>query len=214
MSEFPLVLVGFLLTLFIYSYVVGDNPLYRLAVHLLVGVSAAYAAVIAIESVFLPLFQRLQEQPTAPDNLLWGIPLLLSLLLLLRWLRPLAWAGNSTIGVLITVGAAVALVGAITGTILPQVLTMPDGEPWLGLATALLTACALLYFQFTGRADREGQFTRPAWKRVIAAVGQGVLMVTFGALFAGAFSTSLVVLVERLNHFITELASALGPFLS
>ncbi|HSM55353.1 MAG TPA: hypothetical protein VK879_04290 [Candidatus Sulfomarinibacteraceae bacterium] len=214
MGELSLVLVGFLLTLFIYSYVVGDNPLYRLAVHLLVGVSAAYAAVIAIQSIFLPLFQRLQAQPTAPDNLLWGIPLFLSLLLLLRWIGPLSWAGNSSVGVLITVGAAVALVGVITGTIVPQVLAMPEGQPVLGLVTALLTACALLYFQFTGRPDREGNFTRPGWQRVVAGIGQGVLMITFGALFAGAFGTSLVVLVERLNHFITELASTVGLFLS
>lgn len=214
MSELSLVLVGFILTLFIYSYLVGDNPLYRFAVHLLVGVSAAYAAVVAVDSIFLPLLQQLRAQPSDPDTLLWGIPLFLSLLLLLRWVRPLAWTGNSSVGVLITVGAAVGLVGVVGGTVVPQVTALSVDEPLIGLATALLTACALLYFQFTGRADREGRFTRPLWQRLIAGMGQGVLMVTFGALFAGALSTSLLLLVERLSHFMTALANTLGTFLS
>ena len=31
------VALGFVLTLMIYSYLLGDNPLYRLAVHVMVG---------------------------------------------------------------------------------------------------------------------------------------------------------------------------------
>lgn len=214
MSELLGVLVGFLLTICIYSYLVGDNPLYRFGVHLLVGVSAAYAAVIAFNTVIWPQVDRFLAQPASPENLPWIVPLLLAVLLLVRWIGPLAWMGDSTVGVLVTVGAAVALVGVISGTLLPQLLATHADNAFLGLLTALLTVCALLYFQFTGGVDREGTLQPSLWKRAVTNVGQAVLMVTFGALFAGALGTSLTILVERVGYFMTRLVNLLGPYWS
>ena len=48
------VLVGFTLTLFVFSYAWGDNPFFRIASHLFVGVAAGYATVIVIYNVILP----------------------------------------------------------------------------------------------------------------------------------------------------------------
>lgn len=212
MNELLPIVAGFLLTLFIYSYIVGDNPLYRIAVHLLVGVSAAYAAVIAVRTVFLPVINEIMAAPTEPTSLTWLVPLLLSILLLLKFIRPLAWVGNSSVGVLITAGAAVALVGVISGTLIPQLLQTGGANPVLGLVTALLTISVLLYFQFTGRADQDGEYSAPGWRRLIAGIGQATIMITFGALFAGAFSTSLALLVERISFYMTELAGVMGLF--
>lgn len=203
---------GFLLTLFIYSYILGDNALYRIAVHIMVGVTAAYAAVVAVTEVFVPLFQQLAADPADPANILWVIPLVLGVLLLLTWVRPIAWLANGAVGALIGVGAAVGLVGVITGTVLPQILSEPAGDPVLALAAALLTVCALLYFQFTGRATTEGDIVQPAWRRAVNGVGKAVLMVTFGALFAGAINTSLVLFVDRLVTYVNGFLDALSAF--
>lgn len=46
--------VSLALTLMVLSYLLGDNPLYRLAVHILVGTTAGYITVVAFESVILP----------------------------------------------------------------------------------------------------------------------------------------------------------------
>ena len=210
MSETMGILIGFLLTLFIYSYLVGDNPLYRLAVHLLVGVSAAYATVIALRRIIVPVLQRLWNDPTTAENLVWLVPLILSLLLLLKMVRPVSWAGNSAAGVLVTVGAAVALVGVITGTVLPQVTASTTAEPFSGLIAAVLTASALLYFQFTGRGDREGNYLPRMWRRIVGALGLAVLMVSFGAVYAGLLDTSLTLLIERMNYYLVELTNVLG----
>ena len=53
--------LGFLLTLMILSYLVGDNPAFRVAVYIFVGVSAGYVAAVAwwqviYPKVFLALF--------------------------------------------------------------------------------------------------------------------------------------------------------------
>jgi hypothetical protein len=213
MNETIAVLIGFLLTLLIYSYLIGDNPLYRLAVHLLVGVSAAYAAVIAVEEVFWPLAQQLSAAPTAPENLIWLAPLVFALLLLLSWIRPVAWVSNSSVGALVGVGAAVALVGAITGTLVPQAIGGGD-DPVMSAIVAILTVLALLYFQFTVRADADGLPVLPAWRRLLAAAGRVVLTIALAGLFAGLLTTSLALLVERVRFFFSwalELAGGSLP---
>ena len=47
-------LLGFVLTIFILSYIWGDNFLFRIATHLFVGVAAGYVAVVVIQNVILP----------------------------------------------------------------------------------------------------------------------------------------------------------------
>ena len=202
-------LIGFVLTLLIYSYVIGDNPVYRLAVHILVGVSAAYAAVYVLRQVILPVFAQLMLNPLSLDSLLWLVPILLALLLILQRLARFAWLGDNATALLVGVGAAVALVGAISGTILPQVMIFSgDGNaimtPIEGLIVAVLTICTLLAFYFTGKKNAQGEWIRPLWTRGVAQVGQAVLMITFGALFAGILSTSLVLLTERISFYFTQ----------
>ena len=48
------VALGLVLTLMIYSYILGDNPLYRIAVHVLVGVGLGYASIVVFNSVLIP----------------------------------------------------------------------------------------------------------------------------------------------------------------
>jgi hypothetical protein len=209
MNELVTVLIGFILTLFIYSYLVGDNPLYRLAVHLLVGVSAAYAAVVAVREVFLPLAQRLVADPVATDSLLWLLPLFFALLLMLSWLRPVAWLADSSVGALVGVGAAVALVGTITGTLIPQVFLV-ENNILLAASIAVLTVLALLYFQFTGKPGVDGTFAVAGAQRIIAIGGRLVLTIAFAALFAGLLATSLALLVERVSFFASWFVELIG----
>lgn len=205
--------IGLLLTLFIYSYLVGDNPLYRLAVHLLVGVSAAYAAVVATERILLPVISQLIDNPANTESVLWLVPVALSLLLLLKWFRPVAWLGNTPAGILVTIGAAVAFVGAITGTIVPQILSTPTENPVNTVLIAILSACALLYFQFTVGEGDEHVVAVAGWRRAVSIVGQFVILVALGAIFAGVFSTSLVLLIERVSYFVNGISSLVGVIL-
>ena len=92
MSELAGLIIGLILTLLIYSYIWGDNPLYRLAIHMLVGVSAAYAAVILVTQIFVPIYRELLT-PSGSDLLTWIIPMGLGLLLLLKRLPRLSWMG-------------------------------------------------------------------------------------------------------------------------
>ncbi len=202
-SELIGLLIGLILTLFIYSYLIGDNPLYQVAVHLLVGVSAAYAAVVAVQRIILPIFD---QDISIQTGLTWVIPLIFVFLLLLKRLPSLAWLGNNTLALLIGVGAATALLGALTGTLWPQVtaVTTSTAPRWQNLLIAIFTVAVLVTFQFTGRAGKDGQWRRPIWQRGVAQIGQAVLMITFGVLFAALFNTALILLSGRLGYFLNQ----------
>ena len=71
--------LSFLFTLLILSYMVGDNPAFRMAVHIFTGVSAGYIVLVAFQAVvnmFAPLING-----SSPDRFLLIFPLILSLLL-------------------------------------------------------------------------------------------------------------------------------------
>ena len=68
----------------------------------------------------------------------------------------------------------------------------------------MLTVCTLLTFQFTGKKNELGEWVRPFWQRGFVQIGQAVLMITFGALFAGLLSTSLVLLTERIGYYFAQ----------
>lgn len=207
-------IIGLTLTLFIYSYLfIGNKAPYRLAIHLLVGASAAYAAVIVIRQVILPLYDGITQNPTPAEAIYWLLPILLLLLLLLRRLRVVSWLGNNTMALLIGVGAAVAFTGALAGTLLPQLSAAgqpADGPAWRHLVIAALTAFTLLSFQFTTfRASATGIWERARWQTAIVWLGRAVLMITFGALFASILNTGFVLLADRINYFWSEITRLL-----
>lgn len=206
-------LIGFTLTLMIFSYVIGDNPLFRLGVNILVGVSGGYAGVVVLRTIILPVFAQFATNPVSIETFLWLVPILLALLLILQRLPGFTWLGDNALALMIGVGSAVALVGAITGTLLPQILNFGDNTN-MGLLesiiVALLTVCTLLTFYFTGRKTDDGKWKQPAWLRGFVPIGQTVLMITFGFLFATIISTSLVLLTQRIDYYVSQLMNLLS----
>ena len=57
---------GLVLSLMVFSYVLGDNVLYRLAIFIFIGLAAGYVAVVTVESVLLPWIYTTVLAPEAP----------------------------------------------------------------------------------------------------------------------------------------------------
>jgi hypothetical protein len=210
-------IVSFVVTLLIFSYIFGDNPLFRIASYAFVGVAAGYAVVVVVGQVLVPkLFQ-----PLLAGDLLMAVPLVLGLNMLFKLFPRLARFGTLPMALLVGIAAAVAIGGAVFGTLLGQVqgsiqdfdFTRPSAvSPFLQVVEALLvlagTVCTLVYFQFGARVKNEQPPSRPALVESLAKVGSGFLAITLGALFAGVFSSTITALVERLDFiqkFITSL---------
>lgn len=205
-------IVGFILTLMVLSYLIGDNPLFRFATYLFVGVSAGYVAVVIwyqviVSNLFLPL-----TQTPWPARGLYLIPLFLFVLMLMKISPRLSWLGGPAVGYVAGVGAAVAVGGAILGTLVPQVLasaepfdiTAPNAleSMFNGLLLLLGTITTLAYFHFGARRNADGSAKRNALVNLVAGVGQIFLALTFGMLFAGVYSAALTALIERISSLI------------
>ena len=210
-------LVGLLLTLMVFSYLIGDNPLFRIAVYLFIGVASGYAATVVWHYVLVPkLFQTL-----GAFNPLAIIPLILGLSLLTKLVPRLSWLGSFAMAILVGVGAAAAVGGALIGTLLPQAQAAIDGfdfrsvgggtNAFLQLAEGgvmfLGTVFTLASFHFSAGRAADGAPKRNRILEGIAWVGRIFIAITLGALFAGVYVSALTAMIERLSfilNFITQ----------
>ncbi len=202
--------VGFVLTLLIFSYLLADNFLYRLAVYVFVGVAAGFTAVVAVEGVLLPWLEGtvFSAQASTGGIVLGVVPLIVGFLLLLKASPRLAPLGNLALAVLIGIGTAVALVGAVSGTLLPLVGSTGGAVTASvdGLVIILGTITTLLYFQYLAVRRPDGEISRPLALRAAGTIGQVFLIIAFASLYAGAILTSLTIFSERIAFLLTQVA--------
>jgi len=211
-------IVGAVLTLLVFSYVLGDNPLYRLALHLFIGALVGYSFGILVREVLLMMaLVRLLDNPILVIPLLMGLGLFF-----FKSIHRFAYVGNYFIAYLIGVGTAVALYGAFMGTLVPQVEATSQalslGSPDLpdivrGLLIVSGTVFTLMAFHFTAHKQ---QGLAGVWARVVGGmgkVGRWFLLVTFGVAFAGALTASLSIFIGRIQYLIKvslKIAELLG----
>lgn len=202
--------IGFVFTLMIFSYILGDNILYRLAVYVFVGLAAGYITIVTVESVILPW---VRGTLLAPETGIGGtvigiIPFILGLLLLLKTSPRLGRVGNIAIAFIIGVGTAVALVGAISGTLLPLAMSTGSSvriDVLNGFLIFLGVASTLIYFQYLARRKPNGEIQRGLLVRFFGGVGQVFIVVTLGAIYAGAILTSLTIFSERIGFILARI---------
>jgi hypothetical protein len=221
-------IVGFILTLLVFSYLFGDNPLFRLVTYLFVGVSAGFAAVMVIYHVIMPrlLFPFLVG-PFGLETSLIIVPLILSALLFMKLFPRLASAGEVPMAYLVGVGAAVIIGGAVVGTILTQgIATVNLFDFELGaqlgqnqfmrlLEGSILlvgTIGTLVYFQFSARSRGNQPPQRARIVELMSHIGQIFIAITLGALFAGVFATALTALVDRVSFLRDAIVTIISFF--
>ena len=117
--------VGLILTLLVFSYLIGDNPLFRFAIYLFIGVASGYAAAVILRSVFLSKFSSLQTNNPTQLILNVIIPLLISATLLAKLSPRISWLGSFAMAILVGVGAATAVGGALIGLLADKIIFSP-----------------------------------------------------------------------------------------
>ena len=205
--------IGFILTLLVFSYMIGDNPLFRFAIYLFIGVSSGYAAVAAWHYILWPkLFSQLTE---VNQLVLMIVPLILTVSLLAKLSPHTSWIGNFAMAILVGVGAATAVGGAVIGTLLPQTEAAMSAFD-LGSAAGstifvrlfeatimfLGTVLTLAAFHYTLRRAPDGSAKQSGFLDSLSKVGRGFVSITLGVLFAGVYIAALTAMIERLSSLI------------
>jgi len=225
--------VAFLFTLMVFSALAGDNPVARLAQHVLIGAGLGYAGVLAIRHVLFPwlVIPLLSGEATVASG--W-IPLALCATLLLAaldriivqaggggsslplWRRGLHGAGRLVVALLLGIGLGAAIMGALQGTFLPQYLRAAQTGfspstagygPLVGIFTLLLTTATLLHLFVNPERHLQGQ---PLYARNFINgwlwIGQRAIWFASGLIFARLVASRLSLLIAR----VAFLSAAIG----
>jgi len=199
------------LTLLIFSFLYKDNPLFKLAEHLYVGVSVGYTIVKAYDTVLIHLVVKpIVEQ----GEISLMIPVGIGMLMLTRYVPKAAWMSRYAFAFIVGMGAGLAIPRTISSFILKQVedtirpllsLAGSDGvnfsmsllDPASNLNAMIIllgVSSVLFYFFFSIEHSGAG--------KVVARTGIIFLMISFGAAFGYTVMARMSLLIGRLTDLI------------
>jgi len=193
-------IIAGVLTLAIFTFLYGDNPVYKLAESLLVGVSIGYILVITWTNTMMAILFK----PLVQDGqLLLLIPLFFGLLMFGRFHHSTSFLSRFSMAVLIGSGAGVAIpamLGARTQAQLSATIEMFRTDSVLMLLSALVVLIGLLstlsYFYFS-RAHS-------GWIGRSARIGTYFLMIFFGTTFGYTVMSRMSTFIGRIEFLLSD----------
>ncbi|MCA9028039.1 MAG: hypothetical protein KDA86_22705 [Planctomycetaceae bacterium] len=220
--------ISALCTLGIMSFVLGDNPLYKLMESIFVGVSAAYLMVAAfwdeiVQNLFRSLIPGLMRDSFLPGleaglqtDYSYLAPLLMSGMMLWRLAPKGAWIARWPLAFFIGATAGFRLVSyleadftqQINNTIMPLIVYAADEsfDIWGSIRNVLIVSGVLLglvYFFFS--VPHRG---------VVGGLARGgvwLLMITFGASFGYTVMGRIALLADRLQFLFDDWLWLIDP---
>lgn len=190
-------------TFSIFSFLYKDNPFYKLAEQIFVGLSAAYWLVYMIYSIMLPnLFTKLIND--FGGNIILLIPATLGLMMLLRIFPKTQWVSRFPIAIMIGTSAGINMLRYTKSDLLSQIsatMINPFGATTVSgiIGNFLLiigTICGVYFFYFSKK--QEGIAAVPS------KLGIWFLMVSFGASFGYTVMARISLLIGRLEFLLKD----------
>ena len=193
-----------LMTLSIFSYLYGDNPFYKAAEHIFVGVSAGYIfAITWWDQIWPNLFGRLFPDYVNAGfdfDALYIIPLILGIFMLFRLVPSLSWLARFPIAFIVGMAAGLKFYVYLNSNVLLQIKNSSidfngSGFEILNQFIILIGVISgLVYFFFS--KEHTGAVGK------ISKVGIYFLMIKFGASFGFAVMGRISLLIGRFEDLI------------
>ncbi len=202
--------LGALFTFAILSFLYKDNPIYKVAEQIFVGLSAGYWLIYTIFSILIPnLFDPLFSDFSG--NLLKLIPAFLGIMMLLRLIPKLEWASRFPIALIIGTTSGLFFVRYLKSDVINQltatIMNPFIGSSWVVVAGQILlvigTLTGLLYFYFSKK--HEGVMG------IGAKIGIYFLMISFGAAFGYTAMARISLLIGRLQFLLGDWLHIINP---
>ena len=212
--------VGVILTFCIYSFLYRDNPGYRFAEHLFVGLSNGYGASfmwhrVLVPYLFTPVGQAFGEaardglswslfDPTRDANFLVLIAGIIGALYFTRFIPKVSWLVRFPIGIFMGYYVGVSIPAYFQGTVLRQVqgtlLTresfIDTGEAIIAVLVFIGVLCTLTYFFFS--KEHKGVIKGAAQTGIV------FIMVGFGASFGYTVMARVSLAIGRLTFLLRD----------
>jgi len=190
------------LTLAILSFLYRDNPFYKAAEHIYVGISAGFAVIYTWSFHVYPMLVDAFTANIAAGNH-WEawiliVPTILGLMMLCRSIPKIAWISRWPISFTVGIGSGLGLVAAVQGYLLPQIsdtlrplITINNFVVYVGVIATLF------YFYFS--KEHKGALG------VVSRIGIIFIMVAFGASFGYTLMARISLLIGRLHFLLSDL---------
>ena len=193
-----------LLTLSIFSYLYGDNPFYKAAEHIFVGVSAGYIFTITFWDTIWPnLFGRLipsYVQAGFEFDISYLFPLFLGIFMLFRLSRKYDWLSRISIAYIVGMMAGLKFYVFLNSNLLTQIKssTVNLSGSYFSIVNEVIiligVISGLVYFFFS--KEHTGIVGK------VSRVGVYFLMIKFGASFGFAVMGRISLLIGRFEELI------------
>jgi len=194
-GEFLWTTLAAVLTLCTFSFLYKDNPFYKFAEALVVGVSAGYFVILLYYTGLVPKLLN----PLSQGKWWYIIPGILGVLMWFRFIRRLSWISRYPIAFYIGIATGVSIPVEMKNRINVQLfnsMTAPNFKLGVidGISDILIIigmVCALCYFFFS--KAHKGSFG------TIAKIGIYTLMIGFGASFGYTVMARISLFIQRVQ---------------
>ena len=200
--------VAALLTLCIYSFLYKDNPFYKIAEHIFVGVSAGYGIAYTYHKGLIPFVWEPLNKAYSGQYVEFVviIPLIIGLLFFTRFIPRYSWLVRYPIVFLLGIGMGIAIPATLQASIFRQMqgTLAPFGtfsqvgafEIFSSILMLIGVICTLTYFFFS--VEHRGPVG------VISKVGIIFLMIGFGSAFGNTVMGRVALLIERVDFMVYD----------
>ena len=196
----PGTIVAGILTIAILSFLYGDNPVYKMAETLLVGVSMGYVLVITWTNTLMAVLFK----PLFVESEFWlVIPFIFGLFMFGRFHKSTSFLSRYSMAVLIGSGAGVAIpamLGARTLRQMTATVEMVQGDSLMMIFSGLVVVVGLFstlsYFYFS--REHTGIMGRSA------KVGTYFLMIFFGTTFGYTVMSRVSTFIGRMDFLLSD----------
>jgi hypothetical protein len=195
--------IGAFFTFCIFSFLYKDNPFYKIAEQIFVGLSAGYWLILTVFDTLIPnLIEPLQQDFSGKIFLLF--PAFLGILMLMRLFPKTEWLSRYPIALMIGTTAGISFLRYLKSDVINQ-LTATIINPFNAIGAAEIigqilliigTGSGIVYFYFSKKHD--GTFG------VVARIGIYFLMVSFGAAFGYTVMGRISLLIGRLQFLLGD----------
>jgi len=189
--------VAVFLTLCVFSFLYKDNPFYKFAEHLVVGVSIGYGMVLWYTQGILPKFIT----PFFKEGkYIYIIPAILGTMIAMQLVRKYAWLARFPMAFLLGAGSGIGLPRTMQAGVIKQLeaTMVPMGFSHLQYVWNIVifvgVLSVLIYFFFS--KEHKGVFGG------IANIGIWYLMIGFGATFGYTVMARLSLFIGRMLFII------------
>lgn len=186
--------VGALFTLAVFTYLYKENPLWRIAEHIYVGMTAAYSVGYNFHNYM---------KPTIITDILekgyWSyvIPILIGLAIYTRYVPSINWVSRYPLSLWVGYGAGMVLAYEVAPLMSQIAGTFKPFNSIDNIIYWIATVCTLIYFFFTIKR------TNPVIKYG-AAIGRWSIMAALGVSFGNTALFRFSLLLDRMKFLLGD----------